>query len=381
MFEFLATATICLYSILEFFGDTYRGLGASNGRWVSFLQSVESAYSYRIQQPFRPANNKLSTPRKIRQRRQSVYYAGSGKNEIWRKLYLGFICGWLKFGSGTFISVVLGVEPTVAKGWRHFASFGVALMCIQLTPKDIFFKKLSERSTRGLLFRLCMFTACAIYKLKKMTFVVHTTRILGYHWGVAIFLCVVECEGSGVLRRAENQFMNITWSIHDVMRIFVRGIRSLGERVNFWLSIWVACMLTLGTHLGEEIDQGPSVYTVPWTLNAAALCILLARHCRTTLLQLWSMFFSTKKQKNDEEVRLFSLTSTPMRLGKRSSQKKKGKSSGKKSSLHTSTRKGSTPKRTPKGSSKGVHVQQKRNSSGAENKTNSSSIRRRKSNT
>jgi len=307
-----------LYSLFDFFSDfMYRGLGASNGRWVSFLQSVESAYSYRIQMPFRANKNVALSPRsKIRLRRGSVYYAGSDRNEIWRKLYLGFICGWLKFGTGTFISIMLGVEPVLAKSWRHFASFGVALMCIQLTPKDMFFQRLSAKNTRGLFLRLCMFVACAIYKLRKMTFVVHTTRILGYRWGTAIFLCVVECEGSGILRRTENRMSNIKWTLHGLSDVVKCCIIDLIERTNFWLSILVACTLTLGAHLGDEI-AGPHVYTIPHTLNVAAMCILLIRHCRTTVIQilpiLKTSMLSDSKAAASHGAMFTTMTSTPSR--------------------------------------------------------------------
>lgn len=351
----LLELSILLYSCVEFIGDMSRGLGASNGRYVSFLSSIESAYSYRIQQPIRSkSHQKLSTPRKMRQRRQSMYYAGSNKNAIWSKAYLGFVCGWLKFGTGTFISLVLGVEPTITKNWRHFASFGVALMCIQLTPKDIFFQQISEKSTRGLCFRLCMFTGCAIYKLKKMTFVVHTTRMLGYSWMLAIFLCVVECEGSGILRRAENQCMHVTWTSRGVLSMFISNVIALIERTNFWLSVLVACTLTLGAHLSSGIE-GPSVYTIPWSFNAAVLLVLVLRYSRTTLIQLCSNLFPypSKNNTNDETLifekenenknNSFSLTSTPMRKTKRSkkngSQKKSNESQKKNAKINSELRK------------------------------------------
>ena len=322
---------VVLYSITEFSLDMYRGLGASNGRWVSFLQSVESVYSYRIQKPFCPPNESLSPRTKIRKRRGSVYYAGSVKNEISQKLYLGFVCGWLKFGAGTFVSLTLGVEPVLAKSWRHFASFGVALMCVQLTPKDMFFRHLSERSTRGLLLRLCMFAACALYKLKKMTFVVYTTRALGYGWLMAVVLCVVECEGSGVFRRAENHAMHISmWrSLDSVRDVLWSSVAGLVERTNFWLSIVVAMTLTVGAH-HVSILEGPMVYTLPWTIHAAALCILLARYCRTTVMQLWSDFVRLGQRLDKEEVRVqtslddsFALTSTPAHNISKKKKKKK----------------------------------------------------------
>eukprot|EP00946_MAST-07B_sp_MAST-7B-sp1_P005302 g5302.t1 len=160
--------------------DISRGIGGSNGRFVSFLQSVESAYSYRSQLPYR-APQRVRTPgSRIRERRQSLYYAGSERNAVWQKMYLGFICGLLKFGSGTVVSVVLGLDPVLLKGWRHFASFTIALLCVQATPNDVFFKVLSASDIRGLFLRCIVYMACALYKLRKLTFVVHMTRNVGY---------------------------------------------------------------------------------------------------------------------------------------------------------------------------------------------------------
>ena len=107
------------------------------------------------------------------------------------------------------ISITLGLEPVLLKGWRHFASFAAALMCVQATPKDMFFKVLSASDVRGMSLRAVMFMACAIYKLRKLTFVVHMARNIGHGPGVVILLCVLELEGSGVLRRFENHLMHV----------------------------------------------------------------------------------------------------------------------------------------------------------------------------
>lgn len=155
-----------------------------------------------------------------------------------------------------------------------------------------------------------MFAASAIYKLKKITFVVHTTRILGYQWVVAIFLCVVECEGSGILRRAENQTMNMkwTWTVAGVCAVMTSSITDLIERVNFWMSI-VAAVLVFNE------------------FKTAALLVLGLRHCRTTLLQLWNMlpsfFVSVDDHPNDKKRIFTTMTSTPSRRKTKKKAKKK----------------------------------------------------------
>ena len=151
-------------------------------------------------------------------------------------MYLGFICGLLKFGSGTVVSIVLGLDPVLLKGWRHFVSFTIALLCVQATPNDVFYKVLSAPDIRGLFLRSIVYMACALYKLRKLTFVVHMTRNVGYGLHITVALCVLELEGlafcadlkttsrmsDGPGRASKMQSLS-TWQ--------------LVSAINFWLSI------------------------------------------------------------------------------------------------------------------------------------------------
>ncbi len=276
--------------------DLSRGLGGSNGRWVSFLQSVESAYSYRVQQPIHSTwARKTMTPKaRVRSLRgNSVYFAGSARNEVWRKAYLGFICGFLKFGAGTVISIVLGLQPVLLKSWRHFASFGVALLCVQVSPRDLFFRVLSANDARGLVLRLVTFSSCALYKVRKLTFVVHTTRILGCGPALCVFLCALEIEGSGILRRAENHLSNVPWSWANVREVAARSAQHLFLGLNFWLSLVSICCIYLGAH-AEESD-GPLLYPLKAWSTVAALAVLNLRYCRTTVSQMCTRLACRRK--------------------------------------------------------------------------------------
>lgn len=267
--------------------DISRGIGGSNGRWISFLQSVESAYSYRVQRPYRAASVVLSPRTRIRDRRQSLYFAGSNRNEVWQRMYLGFICGLLKFGSGTVISIVLGLEPVLLKGWRHFASFAAALMCVQAAPKDMFFKVLSAPDVSGISLRFVMFMACAIYKLRKLTFVVHTVRNIGHGPAVAIFLSVLELEGSGVLRRLENHLMHVRWSWNGLKHVAFVNAQLLASSLNVWLSVTAASILYMGSHAD---DTSPFLYPLKWWSTIATLLILSVRYNRNTGRELLQHF-------------------------------------------------------------------------------------------
>jgi hypothetical protein len=270
-----------------FGSDISRGIGGSNGRWVSFLQSVESAYSYRSQSPYHAPQQVLSPRTRIRERRESLYFAGSDRNAVSQKMYLGFICGLLKFGSGTIVSIVLGMDPVLLKGWRHFASFTIALLCVQATPKDVFFKVLSAPDVRGLVVRCVVYMACALYKLRKLTFVVHMTRNIGYGSPVTLLLSVLELEGSGVLRRFENHIMHVRWSWEGIQHVLVTNAWHLVSATNFWLSVLASCVLYMGANVD---DASPFLYPLKWWSTLVALGVLSVRYNRNTtkeLLRRW----------------------------------------------------------------------------------------------
>ena len=311
--------------------DLSRGLGGSNGRWVSFLQSVESAYSYRVQQPIHSTwATKTMTPKaRVRSLRgSSVYFAGSARNEVWRKAYLGFICGFLKFGAGTVISIVLGQQPVLLKSWRHFASFGVALLCVQVSPRDLFFRVLSANDTRGQVLRLITFSSCALYKVRKLTFVVHTTRILGYGPVLCVFLSALEIEGSGILRRAENHLSNVQWSWANVREVATRSAQHLFLGLNFWLSLMSICCIYLGAH-AEESD-GPLLYPLKTWSTVAALAVLNLRYCRTTVSQMCSRLACCRKPIVASWEGHLQVTPPRGRAGSDSGAKRGGKSSKRK---------------------------------------------------
>ena len=57
---------------------------------------------------------------------------GSRHNSwVWRlRIFIVSFC--LKFGAGTMVSLLMGVTPVVMKGPRHFVSFFVSMLLIQV---------------------------------------------------------------------------------------------------------------------------------------------------------------------------------------------------------------------------------------------------------
>ena len=90
------------------FYDVARGIGSSNGRFTSFVQSVESAYKYKAGH-YDVSNKNIG--------RKTVYKL------TLKYIYRCIVSTFLKFGPGTVVSIALGLYPTWTKGPRHIYSY------------------------------------------------------------------------------------------------------------------------------------------------------------------------------------------------------------------------------------------------------------------
>ena len=139
------------------FYDIARGIGSSNGRFTSFAQSLESAYKYKA--GHYDINNKTMKGEK------------STCKTILKYIYRCIISTFLKFGPGTIVSIALGLYPTWTKGPRHIYSYYIAFFVIQLLPRNngfLFFYN-------NILSRILMHTATALYKLRKLIFILQAS--------------------------------------------------------------------------------------------------------------------------------------------------------------------------------------------------------------
>lgn len=69
----------------------------------------------------------------------------------------------------TAVSLALGETPVVLKGPRHVASFALALLFVQLSPRDLVFESLRSQSMQ-----VALAVGVSLYKLRKANFVVET---------------------------------------------------------------------------------------------------------------------------------------------------------------------------------------------------------------
>jgi hypothetical protein len=157
------------------------GLGKTNGKIISLLDSLNTCHSFRVQAPHHWQHVQEESPRRTR---QSLYYAGGqlarcasarSRNETLRRvsLVLWIIINNLlvKFGPATLVSLAVGETPVVLKGPRHLVSFGLALALVQMSPADLAFRALSLGPVQALLG-----AGVALYKLRKAIFVVHAVH-------------------------------------------------------------------------------------------------------------------------------------------------------------------------------------------------------------
>lgn len=162
-----------------------------NRRLTSFCDSLYSCFRYRMLQPDMPTSPKMGPLRSekldqsaIDKRRMSFYFLQAENNSLVRRLEIVATALYVKFGSGTVISIALGELPVILKGPRHMVSFLVAfalmqavhasttipfistdLICnFQAFPKDRLFYWMQCNN-----FSQCiLYSACALYKLRKV---------------------------------------------------------------------------------------------------------------------------------------------------------------------------------------------------------------------
>lgn len=149
-----------------FLRDIYHGgFGHSNGRLLSFLDSLNSCYKFRV----------------------------AIEDENPRRVWTNFARAvTLKFMAGTMTSILLGHNPTLFRGPRHILSFVVAF-CIVFVSDVVYLKM-----KRSFLSRLCLGVANALYKLRKLMFVLHHGSSFGLSF--TLLVSIIAIEGSSSMR-------------------------------------------------------------------------------------------------------------------------------------------------------------------------------------
>ena len=180
------------------------GLGTTNGRAVSFLDSLASCCDYRDQLPLAPR-----TPTRGA-RRSSLFHAANAANSRLDAARVFVSNFQAKFLSQSVGSVLLGQTPVILKGPRHLLSWALALAAVQLCPRDAVYRRIREDAAARATVRF----ASALYKLRKLVFVAsccRTSAAGGNHsparviasLALTLLVAVIVIDGNSLLRRAD----------------------------------------------------------------------------------------------------------------------------------------------------------------------------------
>ena len=169
----------CVYS---------RGIfSANNGRLVSFCDSLDSCYRFRLLRPWliqkglhSPTSFKSqqsppgSPPSRFTSPRPSHYFllAACGKSMYRRALEIVLTACLLKYGGSTLVSIIINQTPVILKGPRHVVSFCFCFALMHVVPGDSVFCYLDS----SMLAQVCLSLAEALYKLRKLNYVATVWR-------------------------------------------------------------------------------------------------------------------------------------------------------------------------------------------------------------
>eukprot|EP01051_Picozoa_sp_SAG22_P000531 SAG22_NODE_15_length_32914_cov_20.713546_5_plen_312_part_00 len=201
LLSWVAVAAVGIGVLLVLLDLWHYGLGTANGRFVSFLDSLNSCYEYRSQNPLAAADPADDDPPPLR-RTESQYNLQSSHNSLAGRLRILCVNFVLKFASSTTTSALLWKIPVVLKGPRHLMSFLLSLVLVQGSPADRVFIALRDMPSVQLL----LGSGCALYKLRKLLWALQ--KGADYGWGLTLVLAFTVVEGNSFARRAENVLSN-----------------------------------------------------------------------------------------------------------------------------------------------------------------------------
>lgn len=171
----LLSAVLITAIVLVLFDDvSHNGLfGCSNGRFVSFLQSIHAIDRYWW---------------------RSQYFARSLAGTT-----------MLKFAGSTLISLFIGAEPIWWSSKRHTVSFLIAYAVVRSDSKESAW--LSDRMRSHASAQASLGLVAAVYRLRKMIFVAECTQYVG-QWG-ALCLGLVAFSAANLTMIAEGAAVSV----------------------------------------------------------------------------------------------------------------------------------------------------------------------------
>jgi len=220
----LMSAFFVLFIWLFILDATHNRLGSSNGKFISFVDTMVNVYSFRDGLP------------------NTTRSAGKGVLHVLRIISASF---FIKFAAGTLVSLLIGKVPVVFQGVRHFISFFVGLALLWCAPCDFVFQQMKH--SRAV--RLVMTMGRGLYKMRKAIYAIETAAKTGGGCLFAFLLAVLTIDGSTLTRRSvlwmEKQFAQKQLRCHRL----VGGISLETLQRDSWLGfkrVLLSTVLPLG---------------------------------------------------------------------------------------------------------------------------------------
>lgn len=150
-------------------------LGSSNGRFISFVDTIRSVAQFR---------SGLQDP--------------SCKSPGFLRMSLIAVASFLvKFAASTLVSVIFGKVPIVLSGPRHTASFFIGFALLWFSPRDLVFA--TVQNSRAV--RLLLGMGGGLYKMRKVIFAVEAATTERGGLCLAVLVAVLAVDGTTLTRR------------------------------------------------------------------------------------------------------------------------------------------------------------------------------------
>mmetsp|Transcript_11299 Transcript_11299/g.15509 ORF Transcript_11299/g.15509 Transcript_11299/m.15509 type:complete len:480 (+) Transcript_11299:102-1541(+) len=201
------------------------GLGTSNGRVVSFLNSLNAMASFRRQRRVLQSGDAKNSPNSEKKKAELLYLRAT-RNSWSHRIQLFLLMFLAKFGSQSLGSLLIGATPVILKGPRHTFSWLLAMACIQLFPRDSVYKKLYDHSSLLCLVRI----GCALYKLRKFNFVSAFSLSKNYSLPWMLFVQIIIIDGNNLTSRISTWAWLRGWR-HTSPNDLVLGLITLIKRI------------------------------------------------------------------------------------------------------------------------------------------------------
>mmetsp|Transcript_9619 Transcript_9619/g.27073 ORF Transcript_9619/g.27073 Transcript_9619/m.27073 type:complete len:307 (-) Transcript_9619:50-970(-) len=172
----VSSLLFALFIFLFIRDAVHNRLGSSNGRFISFVDTIRSVAQYR----------------------SGLQDASRKHLGLCRLLLIALASFLVKFAASTLVSALFGKVPIVLSGPRHTASFFVGFALLWLSPGDVVFSHV--QNSRAV--RLLLGMGGGLYKMRKVIFAVEAATTARGGLCLAVLVAVLAVDGTTLTRRA-----------------------------------------------------------------------------------------------------------------------------------------------------------------------------------